>query len=321
LLPCGAGAETAVAQAERARVPTIAGDPATGTVSGTSVFRVAADPYADGVALGQAIGTEVLRVSAPSARTVAVIAPGDVQGRRRLAGLRAALAGLGRGIRVRLRPASAITAAGNAALLGLLDRRSTLAMVLDGTDAESPALAAALARLPARGAVFDPAPVFASERLLSERLIEQSGDAGKVGVVQGTSTVAVDSRDGLTLSQALPALFPGESASLEGLRGYVAGLALDYGLRNGSSPVAVAARLRRPAPFTDAIPEPWRSNAPAAGAQRVGLLEPTFLTTTLLPVSSGGEPYTGQYFSGGAWKRPVTSLFGLPERVAVAPLQ
>jgi hypothetical protein len=168
--------------------------------------------------------------------------------------------------------------------------------------------------------VFKPAPVFASDRLLSERFIEESRDAGRVGAVQGVSSVAVDSRDGLTLSQALPALFPGESASLEGLRGYVTGLALDYGLRGGTSAAAVDARLARPAPFTDAIAEPWRSDVPAAGAPRLGVLEATFLTTTLLPVSSGGEAYTGEYFPSGAWERPVTTLFGLGNQQGVPPV-
>jgi methionine-rich copper-binding protein CopC/putative copper export protein len=321
VLPCGAGAEPAVSQAAQAAVPAIAGDPATSPVPGRDVFRLAADPYADGLALGQTLGAEVLPVSRTAARTVLAVIPGDSQGQRRLAGLRAALAQTRRGIRLRLLPASAVTSAGPAQLMRLLNRRTTIAMVLDGTDVQSPALATAMSRLPARGAVFEPAPVFASDRLLSERFIEASGDAGRVGAVQGVSSVAVDSRDGLTLSQALPALFPGESASLESLRGYVTGLALDYGLRGGTSAAAVAARLERPAPFTDAIAEPWRSDAPAAGAPRLGALEATFLTTTLLPVSSGGEAYTGEYFPSGAWERPVTNLFGLANQSRVPPLR
>jgi hypothetical protein len=139
-------------------------------------------------------------------------------------------------------------------------------------------------------------------------------------MIQGTSTVAVASRDGLTLSQAIPALFPGERASLEGLRGYVAGLALDDGLRDGTGARSIVARLTRPLPFTDAIPAPWRSDAPAAGAQRLDVLEPTFLSSTLIPTSQGGESYSGQYFSDGAWTRPTTDLFGPSLRAPVAPL-
>jgi hypothetical protein len=320
VLPCGPGAEPAVSQATRAGVPAIAGDPATSPVPGRGVFRLAADPYADGLALGQTLGAEVLPVSTSAARNVLALIPSDADGQRRLAGLRAALTTSKRPVRLQVLRESAVTGAGPAQLLHLLDRRTTIAMVLDGTDAQSPALAAAMSRLPARGAVFKPAPVFASDRLLSERFIEESRDAGRVGAVQGVSSVAVDSRDGLTLSQALPALFPGESASLEGLRGYVTGLALDYGLRGGTSAAAVDARLARPAPFTDAIAEPWRSDVPAAGAPRLGVLEATFLTTTLLPVSSGGEAYTGEYFPSGAWERPVTTLFGLGNQQVVPPV-
>jgi putative copper export protein/ABC-type branched-subunit amino acid transport system substrate-binding protein len=314
LLPCGAGAETAIVAAAHAGLPTIAGDPATGPVAAPGVFRLAADPYADGVATAQAIGTEVLPTATATAHTLDVVAVNDAQGQRRLAGLRSGLAELRPRLHVRLVAAATLARGDSSTLMTLLDRRHTIAMVLDGTDAQAPALAAAMARLPARRVVFAPAPVLVSERLLSEGLIEQSGDAGRVGVVQGTSTVAVDSRDGLTLSQALPALFPGQSASLESLRGYVTGLALDYGVGQGISPPDVTARLLRPAPFTDAIAEPWRSNEPAAGASQLGMLEPTFLSANLLPSTAGGEAYSGQYFPEGAWERPVTNLFGVPPR-------
>ncbi|MFL5822351.1 MAG: copper resistance protein CopC [Solirubrobacteraceae bacterium] len=320
MLPCGAGAESAVGEVSRAGIPSLAGDPATEPVAARRVFRLAADPYADGMAIAQAIRTEVLPVSTRTARTVAVVAAGDEQGQRRLAGLRAGLAALHPALRVHLVPEHRLLSDGPSALMGLLDRLHTTALVLDGTDAQASGLAAAIRRLPARRAVFEPAPVFASERLLSEGLIEGTGDAGEVGVVQGTSGVEVDSRDGLTLSQALPALFPGMQASLESLRGYVTGLALDYALANGTSAQAMAARLRRPAPFTDAIAEPWRSNAPADGSSELSVLEPKFLTTTLLPVSSGGEAYSGLYFPEGAWERPVTNLFGLPPREPLPPL-
>ena len=314
LLPCGAGSEAAIGQASRAGLPTIAGDPAIEPVTGNRVFRLAADPYADGRAIAQAIGTEVVPVSTTTAHTIDVVSVGDEQGQLRLAGLRAGLAALHRSIHIQPIAERVLLHDGPKALLGLLDRTHTMAMVLDGTDAQEPGLAAALRRLPAEGAVFEPAPVFASERLLSEGLIEQAGGAGEVGVVQGTSTVEVDSRDGLTLSQALPALFPGEDASLESLRGYVTGLALDYGMGAGTSPATIASRLRRPAPFTDAIAEPWRANDPAAGASEESVLEPTFLTSTLLPVSSGERPTRGLYFPNGAWERPDTNLFGVSAR-------
>jgi methionine-rich copper-binding protein CopC/putative copper export protein len=320
VLPCGAGAEPAVTQASRAGVPTLEGDPAINDVAGNRVFRVAADPYADGVALAQTIRSDVLPVSARGARTVKVLFAGDEQGQRRLAGFRAGLEQITPALRIDPISDSALTHAGAGRMLSMLDRTRTVALVLDVPDAQAPGLASAIGRLPASRAAFKPAPVIASERLLSEGFVEAAGSAGRIGVVQGTSTVAVDSRDGLLLSQAIPALFPGQSASLEALRGYVAGLALDYGVGDGTSSSLVAARLLRPTPFTDAIAEPWRSDAPAAGAQRLTVLDPTFLPTTLLPVSSGGEAYSGQYFPNGAWQRPTTQLFGPAVSARVPPL-
>ena len=320
LAPCGTGAEPAIGQAAVRGIPTIAGDPATAPVAGARVFRLAGDPYADGDAIAQAIGQEVLPASVRGVRTVEVVSVPDAQGQRRLEGLRDGLAQLHPGVRIEQVPVSRLTSGTPAQLTALLSRTRTVALVLDATDAQTPALAAAVRRLPARGGTFAPAPILTSERVLSESFIDDAGDAGRLGVVQGTSTVAVDSRDGLTLSQAIPALFPGERASLEALRGYVAALALDDGLATGSSSVAVAARLTRPLPFTDAIAEPWRSDAPAAGTQRLGVLEPTFLSTTLIPISQGGESYSGEYFSDGAWTRPTTTIFGPSLKAPVAPL-
>ena len=319
LLPCGAGAEPAMTASSRAGVPTVAGDPATGLVAARRIYRVASDPYADGVALAQAIETEVKPQLIRGERTLKVVAVGDAQGRRRLAGLRAELQAGMPSLRVKLIPLSELTAAGGGRLAALLSRRRTAALIVDGTDAQSPSIGAAIGRLPAEARVFDPAPVFVSERVLSEPFIERSGNAAKIGVVQGTSAVAVDSRDGLVLSQALPTLFPGASASLESLRGYIAGLALAYGVADGTDPAAIAARLHRPAPFTDAIATPWLSGAPSAGDPRLTVLEPSFLSSTLLPQSSGGEAFSGLYFPGGAWERPVTTLLGPPLAGAATP--
>ena len=320
VLPCGAGSEPAVTLASRRGVPTIEGDPATNDVPGARVFRLAADPYADGVALAQTIRADVLPVSARGARTVKILFAADEQGQRRLQGFEAGLVGVKPALRIEPVSYSSLAGANSGQISSILNRGNTVALVLDVPDVQASALARAIARLPATAATFKPAPVIASERLLSEGFVEASGNAGRLGVVQGTSSVAVDSRDGLILSQALPALFPGESASLEGLRGYVTGLALDYGLANGTSATAVAARLERPAPFTDAIAEPWLSTYPADGSQRLTVLDPTFLTTTLLPVSSGGEAYSGEYFPNGAWERPTSQLFGPALTARLPPL-
>jgi hypothetical protein len=304
LLPCGTGAEPAIAAAARRGVPSIVGDPATGPVPALRTFRLAADPYADGYALGQAITANVLPVSAPTARSVQVVVGEDAQGARRLAGLRAALAGSK--VRIRLTPT-----------ITTLDRRSTVALVLDGHDSQAAGFEAALRHLPATGA---PAPVLLSERLLGEGFIDGAGNAGRLGVVQGTSSVSVDSRDALTLTQAIPGLFPGQGASMESLRGYVAGLTFVYGVGAGTSATALAAKLGRPAPFTDALAAPWRSDAPAAGSPRLGLFAPTFLSANLIPPSQGGEAYSGAYFANGAWTRPSSTLFGPSLQSPVPPL-
>jgi hypothetical protein len=306
--PCGAGADAAVRASAGAGIPQVVGDPAVDPLAAARVFRLAADPYADGFAAAQSIASDVLPVSVRSARTVLVRIPADAQGRRRLEGLRAGLAEVATPLRVR--PLSGGLSPSD------LDRSRIVAVVLDGTDAQAPALAAELARLPARPG----APVIASERLLSERFIRAAGDAGRLGIVQGTSAVSVDSRDGLTLAQAVPALFAGSRPSLETLRGYVTGLALIDGLQRGTAAAAIAARLARPAPFTDAQAAPWRSDAPVAGSPRLGLLQPTFLAASLVPASQGGETYSGAYFADGAWERPSSALFGPPLTSPVPPL-
>ena len=89
-------------------------------------------------------------------------------------------------------------------------------------------------------------------------------------------------------------------------------------MHGGTSPQDLVERLRRPAPFTDAIAAPWRADAPAAGAQRFTVLGPTFLAATLVPPSAGGEAYGGRFFADGAW-RPLTSdVYGPPLDAPVA---
>jgi hypothetical protein len=312
-LPCGAGAEPALADASRAGVPSIVADPAVGLVSGPRIYRVAADPYADGYAVAQALRGTYIPNSPKTATTLVVVPATDPQGVRRLAGLEAELRGATIGgvpVRIKLLSYAALTHTTGASLYSMIVRTKTLAFVLDGTDAEEPGIAAALRRLPATAGSFSPATIIASDRLLSESLIESSGQTGQIGVIEGTSDVAVDSDDALAVADALPSMFPGVDASLESLRGFVAGQALTYAVAGGTSVADISARLYEPAPFTDAIVDPWLTAAPAAGSPRVGLLVPNFLDTTLLPTTAGGEQYTGQYFSDGAWERTTSLYYG-----------
>src|SRR5204862_1188788 len=129
--------------------PTIVGDPAVEPVAARDTFRLAGDPEAGGVAIGQAIRRQVLPFSLPSARTIAVSAAHDAAGTRFLAGLRAELAHSNRRVIVTTPDAA----------IHRLDRRRTAAVVLDAPDAAAPGLAARLAR----AGSLAPAPVFASE--------------------------------------------------------------------------------------------------------------------------------------------------------------
>jgi len=316
-VPCGAGSEPSVPAAADKGVPTLAGDPALGPVQAARTFRVAADPYADGVALAQAVRSSVTPAAAAGVHALHVVAAPDVQGARRLAGLRAGLAGSA--VRIDTLAPRAVADATPAALTRFLDRNRSLALVLDGSDADAVRYGAALRRLGRR--THGQAPVLGSERVLSEALVEAAGDEGRIGLVQGTSSVSVGSRDALALAQTIPALYPGEHPSLEALRGYVTGLALLDGLRDGTSAAAIVQRLTRPSPFTDALAAPWRSDAPAAGSQRLILLAPTFLSSTLVPPSQGGEAYSGTYFPDGAWAPASTAVYGPSLRAALPRLR
>jgi putative copper export protein len=314
-MPCGAGSEPALADASRDGLPSIVGDPAVGLVNGPFIYRIAADPYADGYAIAEALRETYIPSSPKTANTVLVVPATDPQGARRVAGLEAELSGATIGgvpVRIKFLSYAALIRTTGASLYSMIERTKTLAFVIDGTDAEEPGIAAALKRLPATLASYSPATIIASDRLLSEQLIESSGETGQLGVIEGTAEVAVDSDDALAVADALPSMFPGVNASLESLRGFVAGQALTYAVAGATSVTDLTARLYQPAPFTDAIVDPWLSDAPAAGSPRVGLMVPNFLDTTLLPTTAGGEQYTGQYFSDGAWERTTSLYYGPP---------
>jgi hypothetical protein len=165
------------------------------------------------------------------------------------------------------------------------------------------------------------APVLGSERVLSESFVRAAGGIGRLGAVQGTSSVGTQSRDAIAYGGTVGVLYAGERPTLEGLRGYATGLALIDGVRDGTGAAQIAHRLARPAPFTDALVAPWRSDAPAAGSQRLAVLGPTFLPATLIPASSGGESYSGRYFADGAWRPLGSDLYGPSLRAPVPPLR
>jgi hypothetical protein len=156
-----------------------------------------------------------------------------------------------------------------------------------------------------------PAVALLSGRALSEDLVRSAGSLGRLGVVQGVTEVAPTTRDGILYRRAVPLLFAGELPSLDGLRGYVTGLALDDATRNGTGPSAIRAALRRPSVFTDALLAPWSPRRPGHGSPSVLPLQPQFLSPTLVPAFAGGERQSAGWFPDGTWTVTSTQPLGI----------
>jgi putative copper export protein len=316
---CGTGAAAAVEAASRAGVPSVVGDPGVDPTRTKDVFRLAADPFAQGVAFGQLVRNRIQAAGAPGVRTVRANVGDDRQSERLLAGLRAGLRASSavRGAPVapgptpqvdRIEPGTLakLSAAG---LRKVLDRNRTTAVIVDGPD-EGGADARAIARLGASGgAKFTPAPLLLSERVLSESYVLSAGTLGRIGAVQGVSEVSTNTPDAQLYEAAVPLLFRGDIASVDGLRGYVTGLALRDALRSGTSAAAITRHLRAPRVFTNALLAPWSPREPGAGSPNAVALQPQFLSPTLVPTSIGGEAQDTEYFPQGSWT--VTSAIPL----------
>jgi methionine-rich copper-binding protein CopC/putative copper export protein/ABC-type branched-subunit amino acid transport system substrate-binding protein len=313
--PCGSAAAAAVQAAGAAGLPSIVGDPGVGPVTAARSFRTAADPYAEGYSIGQYLTGIVAPTAASSARTVRYLVAGDAQGARRLRGLQAALAGSK--LQIVQVPETEFTGASKAQLVDMLNRASTVAMVLDGTDPAP--LERALQSLGTGKPNFPPAPIVASSRVLSESFIQNGGGLGREGAILGATEVTPDSKDAQLFAGALPALYPGEFPTLDGLRGYVVGLALKQAVSGGTGAAGIASRLLRPKQFTDALELPWRADAPSVGSQREIIIAPQFLPPTLIPVQIGGEAFNGDFFPDGTWIN-VGNLYGPSLGKPVPPL-
>jgi hypothetical protein len=322
---CGAGAVAAVDAASRAGIPSVVGDPAVDPTSAAEVYRLAADPFAQGVAFGQLVRSRILAAGHPGVRTVRAALGGDLQSRRLLAGLRAGLRASSAAGDVPATPSLAprlvVLAPGRLARLSddaltrVLDVRRTTALIVDGPAAGG-ADARAVARLGARrGADITPPPLLFSERVLSETLVLSAGALGRIGAVQGISEVATNTTDAELYQAAVPLLFRGDIASLDGLRGYVAGLALTDALRSGTGARSIAANLREPRVFSNALLAPWSPSEPGAGSPSAVALQPQFLSPTLVPSAIGGEAKDTEYFPQGTWtvtsRAPLGIVAGL----------
>jgi putative copper export protein/methionine-rich copper-binding protein CopC len=327
---CGTGAVAAVDAASRAGVPSVVGDPAVDPTSAADVYRLAADPFAQGVAFGQLVRSRILAAAHPGVRTVRAALGGDLQSRRLLAGLRVGLrssAAVG-GVRAQPGPAPrlVVLAAGTLARLSgdaltrMLDLRRTAALVVDGPAAGG-ADARAIARLGTRrGADITPAPLLFSERVLSETLVLGAGSLGRIGAVQGVSEVATNSSDAELYQAAVPLLFRGDIASVDGLRGYVTGLALVDALRSGTGPRSIVANLRSPRVFSNALLAPWSPREPGAGSPNAVALQPQFLAPTLVPSAIGGEAKDTEYFPHGSWTVTSRAPLGIVTGVRQPPI-
>src|SRR4051794_27213837 len=310
--PCGSAAGEAVRDADGAGVPAIVADPAVPLVPGDRIFRLAGDPYAEGYAEGQYL-TSVVGPTAVS-HVVRFVRPTDDVAHRRVAGLEAAL----RGSRFRTQeiPAASVER-GGASLRSEIDRNSAAAVFIDGDPGR---LASSFASLGQGPLNFDPAVLIAPSALLSERLLEASGALGRTQAIQGASEVSPDSATAQSYARSVPAVYPGEAPTLDGLRGYVAGLALAQGVENGTGASQIADTLRQPVPFTDALLAPWRSDVPAAGDQRFTLIDANFLPATLIPTQVGGEGFNGTFFTDGSWTRLSSQPLGPPLQQPVPAL-
>jgi ABC-type branched-subunit amino acid transport system substrate-binding protein len=310
---CGTGADGAVRAASAAGIPSIVGDPSVALVQADNVFRSAGDPYAEGYSDAQYIESTV--AISNESNVVRAVETGTAANARLIAGLRAGLE-KSKFELATLRPADIDT--DPAQLSSVLDQSNAAAVVIDG---DPLTLSQRLRALGSDRLDFATAPVFPTSSIYSEDLVRRSGAIGRIGALQGPAEIAPDTTVGATYARAIPALYPGELPSLEGLRGYTAGLALTYALEDGIEPQKIVDRLLRPAAFADSLLSPWRSDARSVGSQRFEFLKPSFLPPTLIPTSAGGEAQAGTFFTDGTWARTNTDMLGPPLEEPVPPLE
>jgi hypothetical protein len=157
------------------------------------------------------------------------------------------------------------------------------------------------------------APLVAS-RAFDETFL-RSSKIGRRGDVKIYGEVAPDSAESLVYTKLVSTIFPGEQATIDGLRGYMAGKAIVTALGKGAaSGPALADHLRDLTLFSDGVVSGWSPAAPAAGSWRFFLYKGSFIPSGLQP---GAKPEAGRFFAeGGAWSRVATGNVGLcgPQR-------
>lgn len=319
---CGGGGSEAVEALAAADLPVVVGDPAVDPTETPGVFRLVADPFVQGIALGQLIRGRVQPVGVAKAPVVRAVVADDLQGKRLIKGLQIGLSPKAAPKdfaepsslpvpKVVQLEAGSLAALDDNALSRLIDARRSTAVVVDlpgggGADV------AAIERLGrSQGDKILTSPILLSERVLSETVVRAAGALGHLGAVQGVSEVSPASVDAVLYKMALPQLFRGELASLDGLRGYAAGRALAEGLRAGTSSKDITRYLTSPDVFSSALLAPWSRQQPGLGSTAVVPLQPQFLAPTLVPGSTGGERQDDSYFPQGNWNVTSTAPLGL----------
>jgi hypothetical protein len=132
---------------------------------------------------------------------------------------------------------------------------------------------------------------------------------GRRGDISVLGEVAPDSAESLVYTRLVFSLFPGEQPTIDGLRGYMAGLAITKGLAGGASAGGVGRRLQFLGPFSDGVVSGWSPAAPAAGSWRFFLYKGSFIPAGLIPKAN---PEPGRFFpEGGAWSRIAIGNIGL----------
>ena len=324
-VPCGPTAAVTAGVLHR-HMPVVVADALAPPVNGERIFRLSGDPYAEGWAAGRTVARTVFPGRPDAPRQISVVVEGDDPGRGRIVdGLRAALA---------LDPALAAEAQGprppptaDVAVVvrthepgtplfpivqeAVIGDRYTAAFLA----AEPVALAAALDSLSDREIVSNPSLLVAS-RSFDEHFL-RSSKIGRRGDVRVYGEVAPDTGDSLLYTKLVSSIFPGEQATVDGLRGFLAGKTILAALEKGSSTGSLVKNLKVlnllksevPLGPQDGLVSGWSPAAPAAGSWRFLLFKGSFIPGGLIP---GRAPDPGRYFAeGGAWSRVATGNVGL----------
>ncbi|MHB8657638.1 MAG: copper resistance protein CopC [Solirubrobacteraceae bacterium] len=295
------GAPAAVALRVPGAPPAVADDPQMPLVSGI-LYRLAADPEAEGIAAGQYIALNGFLANRNAPRRVsALVGPNPLE-RSRVQGLEAYLSQ--HGIAVDVIPVSATNA--DRAVARALDPVRYDASYMDaGADVLDPGL-----RSFRQIALGEPVAILGSSELMSERFVLRSGTPGALGQVRAFSEISPDTRDGIGFASLVSATYVAEPPTIDGLRGFALGRILGRALQGGLSPAAIEHGLLHAQGASDA-PVSWPSAAaPAVGTYHLELFGATFLPENLVPQSAGGGQVEGTYFSEGAWTLQSSQPYG-----------